>query len=51
MRTEVSSVRILTYLENGDRAGAADVATLLLVVALVAIVSFDLLQRRLVRRG
>jgi sulfate transport system permease protein len=51
MRTEVSSVRILTYLENGDRASAADVATILLVVALVAIVSFDLLQRRLVRRG
>jgi sulfate transport system permease protein len=51
LRTEVGSVRILTYLENGDRAGAASVATLLLVVALVAIVSFDLLQRRLVRRG
>jgi sulfate transport system permease protein len=51
LRTEVGSVRILTYLENGDRAGAASVATLLLVVALVALVSFDLLQRRLVRRG
>ena len=51
LRTEVSSVRILSYLENGDEASAAAVATLLLLVALLAIVALDLLQRRMVRRG
>jgi sulfate transport system permease protein len=51
MRTEVSSVRILAYLENGDQASAAAVATILLAVALLAIVALDVLQRRMVRRG
>lgn len=51
LKTEVSSVRILTYIENGDRAGAATVASILLAVALVVIVALDVLQRRVARRG
>ena len=50
-RTEVASVRILSYLENGSQASAASVATILLVVALVVIVGLDILQRRVARRG
>ncbi len=49
--TEVTSVRILSSLENDNRAGAAAVATVLLVISLIVIVAIDLLQRRLVRRG
>lgn len=49
--TQVASVRVLAYLEGGDRAGAATLATVLLVVALVAIVVLDLIQRRVARRG
>lgn len=51
LRTEVSSVRILTYIENGNLAAASAVASILLVVALIAIVAFDVLQRRVTRRG
>lgn len=51
MRTEVTSVRILSYLENGDQAAAAAVASVLLVVSLAVIVTLDILQRRVVRRG
>ena len=50
-RTEVTSVRVLTYLEGGDTAAAAAVATVMLVVALLAIVTLDLIQRRVARRG
>src|SRR4051794_22069185 len=50
-RTEVASVRVLTYIENGDSTSAAAVAALLLVVALFAIVALDLIQRRVARRG
>ena len=50
-RTEVTSVRMLTYLEGGDTASAAAVATIMLVVALAAIVSLDVIQRRVARRG
>ncbi len=50
-RTEVASVRVLTYIENGDTTSAAAVASLLLVVALAVIVALDLLQRRVARRG
>ena len=49
--TQVASVRVLAYLEGGDRAGAASLATLLLVVALVVIVVLDVIQRRVARRG
>ena len=51
MRTEVASVRILAYLENGDQTSAAAVATLLLAVSLVALVTLDVLQRTVVSRG
>jgi sulfate transport system permease protein len=50
-RTEVVSVRVLTYIENGNQASAAAAATLMLVVALVVIVLLDVLQRRVARRG
>lgn len=50
-RTEVASVRVLTYIENGDPTSAAAVATLLLLVALAVIVALDVLQRRVARRG
>jgi sulfate transport system permease protein len=50
-RTEVASVRVLSYIENGNLAAAASVATILLVVALVVIVFIDILQRRIARRG
>ena len=44
-------MRILTYVENGNEAAAASVATTLLAIALVVIVALDLLQRRVARRG
>jgi sulfate/thiosulfate transport system permease protein len=50
-RTEVASVRVVTYLENGNNAAAASVAAILLVVALLVIVGLDLIQRRVARRG
>jgi sulfate transport system permease protein len=50
-RTEVASVRVLAYLENGNQAAAASVAAILLVVALAVIVGLDVLQRRVARRG
>jgi sulfate transport system permease protein len=51
MRTEAASVRILTYIENGDEASAASVAVVLLLIALVVIVALDLAPRRVARRG
>jgi sulfate transport system permease protein len=50
-RTEVASVRVLTYIENGDQTSAAAVATLMLLVALLVIVLLDVIQRRVARRG
>ena len=50
-RTEVASIRVLSYIENGNLAAAASVATILLVVALLVIVALDVLQRRVSRRG
>ena len=49
--TEVASVRVLSYIENGNEAAAASVAAVLLVVALVVIVLLDVIQRRVARRG
>ena len=49
-QTEVASVRILTYIENGNDAAAASVATILLVVALLAIVALQLVSRWASRR-
>jgi len=51
LRTEVTSVRILTYIEGGQGAQAAAVATVILIVALLVIVALDVLQRRIARRG
>jgi sulfate transport system permease protein len=51
MRTEVASVRILTYIENGNSASAAAVASTLLLISLTVIVLVDIIQRRVARRG
>ena len=50
-KTEVASVRVVSYIENGEQASAAVVASVLLVVALVVIVALDVIQRRVARRG
>ncbi|CAM3709485.1 sulfate ABC transporter permease subunit CysT [Nocardioides marinus] len=50
-QTEVVSVRVLTFIENGNTASAAALASIMLVVALVVIVALDVLQRRVSRRG
>jgi sulfate transport system permease protein len=50
-KTEVASVRILTYIENGDEASAASVAVLLLLVALAAIIVLQVISQRVARRG
>ncbi|WP_332644356.1 sulfate ABC transporter permease subunit CysT [Aeromicrobium sp.] len=49
-KTEVASVRILTYIENGNDAAAATVAVLLLLVALAAIVLLQILSSVVARR-
>lgn len=49
--SEVASVRILSAIENDNRAGAASIATLLLVISLLVIVVLDVIQRRVARRG
>ena len=50
-RTEVASVRVLTYIENGNKAAASAVAAILLLVALTVIVVLDVTQRKLSHRG
>jgi sulfate transport system permease protein len=50
-RTEVVSVRLFSFLEGGNTEAAAAVATIMLAVALVAIVALDVIQRRVARRG
>jgi len=50
-KTEVASVRILTYIENGNDAAAASVAVLLLAVALIAIILLQVLTNAVARRG
>ena len=49
-RTEVASVRIYGFNQDGNRESAAAIAAILLVVALIVIISLDVLQRRLARR-
>jgi sulfate transport system permease protein len=49
--TEVTSVRILGSIENDNLAGAAAVASVLLLISFTVIVLLDLIQRRMVRRG
>lgn len=50
-KTQVVSVRVLTFIEGGQKAQAAALASIMLVVALLAIVILDLVQRRVSRRG
>jgi len=50
-QTEVASLKIAKFIEGDNRAGAAAVAVLLLLVAVLAIVALDILQRRVARRG
>lgn len=50
-RTEVASVRILSYIESGNQAAAASVAAILLLVSLLVIVGLDLVTRRVQHRG
>ncbi len=49
--TEVVSVRVLSFIENGSVESAAAVASLMLAVALFVIVVLDIIQRRVSRRG
>lgn len=51
MRTEVASVRILGYIEGGDIAAAAVVATALLAVSLAVTLSLSLVRTSASRRG
>jgi sulfate transport system permease protein len=50
-KTQVAAVQIFGQIENDNTAGAAAVSTVLLVVAFVALVGLDLLQRWGSRRG
>lgn len=50
-QTEVVSVRLFSFLEGGNTEAAAAVATIMLLVALLAIVALDVIQRRVARRG
>ena len=50
-KTEVASVRVLTFIENGNRGAASAVAAIMLLVALFVIIVLDVIQRRLARRG
>ncbi|HYP44247.1 MAG TPA: sulfate ABC transporter permease subunit CysT [Propionibacteriaceae bacterium] len=49
--TEVASVRILSYVEGDRLTDAAAVASILVVVALVVIVTLDVISRRVARNG
>jgi sulfate/thiosulfate transport system permease protein len=49
--TEVVSVRVLSFIENGNAASAAALASVMLFIALVVIVALDIVQRRVSRRG
>lgn len=50
-QTEVASLKILKFIEGDNQAGAAAVAVLLLLVAILTIVALDLISRRVARRG
>ena len=49
--TEVVSVRVLTFIENGSTASAAALASVMLAVALFVIVVLDIVQRRVSSRA
>jgi sulfate transport system permease protein len=50
-RSEVVSVRVVSFIEGGNAAAAATVASVMLVIALLVIVVLDIVQRRVARRG
>jgi sulfate transport system permease protein len=50
-KTEVVSVRVLTFIENGNNQSAAALASIMLFVALLVIVLLDIVQRRVARRA
>ena len=50
-RTEVTSVRIMSNIENDNVEAAASVAVVLLVISLAVIVALDVIQRRVAARG
>lgn len=50
-RTEVVSVRVVSFIEGGDTSAAASVASVMLAIALLVIVLLDVVQRRVARRG
>ncbi len=43
-KTEVASVRVLTFIENGDRGAASTVAAIMLLIALLVIIVLDVIQ-------
>ncbi|GAB2468009.1 ABC transporter permease [Jatrophihabitans fulvus] len=49
--TEVASYYMLRMIENDEKVKYASIATVLLIVALVVLVTLDVLQRRVARRG
>ncbi len=49
--TQVAAVQIYGQIESDNQAGAAAVSTVLLVVALVVLITLDLIQRWAARRG
>ena len=50
-KTEVAAVHIYSQIQSDNVAGAAALSTVLLLVALVALVAFNLIQRWATRRG
>ena len=50
-RTEVVSVRVISFIEGGSTEAAAAVASVMLMIALLVIVVLDVVQRRVARRG
>jgi sulfate transport system permease protein len=48
-RTEIVPLLVLTHLEEYDQAGAAAIATVMLVVALALVLAINTLQRRLAK--
>lgn len=50
-KTEAVSVRVLSFIEGGDRTSAAALASIMLGVALAVIIALDVAQRRVARRG
>jgi sulfate transport system permease protein len=50
-KTQVSAVQIFGQIESDNRTGAAAVATVLLIVALIVIVMLDVIKRWSARRG